>query len=74
MSYVYTKNKIIEQCYHSCPFFTVNGNCMECNHPYFDDRNPYERLIIDQKNSKNTVPEHCPLRKSDLHIKFQLKK
>lgn len=63
----------ITGCYHSCPFFTVNGNTMECGHTSFDNLNPYDRLIITQDNSRDgNIPEKCPLRQGSLTIEYKL--
>lgn len=67
----------IKGCYYMCPFFGVSEDGMECRHPYFKDKKPYENMIISQDNSKNgKIPEKCPFRKNDLTISitYSLKK
>jgi len=66
------KKIIVKSCYHSCPFFTVNGNTMECGHPHFDDKNSWDGLIITQDNSRGRVPDECPLRVDVLTITYSL--
>ena len=60
----YLTDKKVKQCFHSCPFFKVGSDGMECGHPYFDDKGVYDNMIITQYNSKNRVPDECPLRNS----------
>ena len=56
------KNKtiLIKSCIRSCPFYFSSMDGMECGHPYFNDKNSYERLIINQGDK---IPKKCPLRK-----------
>jgi len=62
----------IYRCYHNCTFFeTEQGGVMYCNHPYFEDKSSSESYIINHDNSKNTVPDKCPLRESDLTITYK---
>ena len=58
----------VEQCYHGCPFFTVEGqeHMMYCNHPYWKDKEPYAGAIINQGNCHGTVPAACPLRRESI--------
>lgn len=62
----YTKIKAVKYCYHGCPFFDNSGHEMQCLHPIFEDKTKYksvyDRMIITQQNSRDTVPEKCPLR------------
>ena len=46
---------------------------MQCNHPYWEDKEPYANMIITQYNGKYTAPEKCPLRIADLVITYKLK-
>ena len=63
----------ITQCYQSCPFFGKSMDGMECKHPYWEDKNPYENMIITQNNSMDgQFPEKCPLKKEDLNILYKL--
>lgn len=67
------KEKKIKQCFHSCPFFGNSMDGMQCNHPYWDDKEPYDNMIITQDNSRDgKIPEKCPLKKSDLTINYKL--
>jgi hypothetical protein len=48
---------------------------MVCNviHPYWDDKTPYENMIITQDNSKNgNIPQKCPLKYNKLIITYEL--
>lgn len=58
----YTNEKLVRECYHSCPFFQLDVNVMYCGHPYFD-KSGYDGYIINQENSHDRVPDECPLRK-----------
>jgi hypothetical protein len=53
---------IVQQCYHGCPFFALEGPMMYCDHPHWNDKGPYAGVIITQRNSHNRVPDECPLR------------
>lgn len=65
------KNVKVTKCYHSCPFFRINGNVMECGHPYFDDKDPYDSCIIMQNNSRDgKFPNECPLFLEPLTINY----
>jgi len=67
------KEEKISQCYQSCPFFGVSMDGMFCKHPYWEGKDAYANMIITQDNSKNgDIPEKCPLKKSDLTIKYKL--
>lgn len=66
--------KITNGCYFECTFFNKSGNCMECCHPFFDDKNVYENMIITQENSRDgNIPEKCPLRANDIEIRTTVK-
>lgn len=68
------KEKEITTCFHSCPFFGISMDGMHCNHPFWDDKNPYENMIITQENSRNgNFPEQCPLKKGELMVVYKLK-
>lgn len=47
-----TKN-IITNCYSRCPFFKNSMDGIECSHPYWDEKNPYDNMIITHINSKD---------------------
>jgi len=65
--------KKVTHCYHSCPFFGTTMDGMDCNHPYWDDKGGYDRMIITQDNSRDgKIPIQCPLRKEDLIISYKL--
>ena len=36
----------ITKCYHSCPFFGVSMDGMECYHPYWKDRGVNNRQYL----------------------------
>ena len=59
-----TNEKItkVDECYHRCPFFQLDGNLMECGHPYWKNKRLYDNLIINQDNCRGRVPDECPLR------------
>ena len=60
----YCKKEIVKGCYHQCTFFGTDMDGMQCVHPYFDDKGPYDNMIITQDNSRDgNIPEECPLRK-----------
>jgi hypothetical protein len=52
----------ISECIHKCPFFGTSMDGMECNNPYFDDKDAYENMIISQED-RGSIPKKCPLRK-----------
>ena len=63
----------INTCYHSCPFFGVSMDGMNCNHPYWEEKSAYSDMIITQDNSRDgKIPEKCPLRNEQLTITFNL--
>lgn len=67
------KITVITNCYHSCPFWANSMDGMYCDHPYWNDKEAYNNMIIDQDNSRDgKIPPLCPLRNEDLTIKFQL--
>ena len=41
----------IKNCYHSCPFYGNSMDGMQCNHPYWKDKEPYDNMIITHENS-----------------------
>ena len=61
-------NIIVKECYHSCPLFGISSEGMECGHPVFESGSPWDKMIITQDNSRNRVPDECPLRKSAIKI------
>jgi len=63
----------IKSCFHSCPFFNVSTDGMQCNHPYWKDKGAYENMIITQDNSRyGKIPEKCPLKNGKLNITYKL--
>lgn len=66
-------DKIVTQCFRSCPFFEAGMDFMACGHPYFNDKNPHDGLIITQNNSRNRVPDECPLREHPVTTRIKLK-
>lgn len=58
-------------CRYSCPFFGFEEKMMICKHPYWNDKRPYENLIIEHNDK---IPEKCPLRKENLTIVYKLDK
>ena len=64
----YVKERIVEECFHRCHFFNTDVDGMKCNHPYFEDKKPYENMIITQNNSHGRVPDECPLRKESVEV------
>lgn len=67
------RERKISGCQNRCPFFNSTMDGMECVHPYWEDKNGYDNMIITQQNSRNgKVPEKCPLRIEDLTIKYKL--
>lgn len=60
------QTEIIKKCIYQCPFYHRSMDGMECVHPYFDDKEAYENMIITQENGINFIPEKCPLRKEEL--------
>ncbi len=70
----YVNEQIVETCYHHCKFFGSNADGMKCCHPYFDDKDPYESMIITQENSRGgNIPEKCPLRQGSTEIVLRIK-
>ena len=64
---------IVDKCFHGCWFFNVSMDGMECNHPYWRDKKPYENMIITQGNSRDgKIPEKCPLRNENLITIYKL--
>jgi len=52
----------VKECYHKCWFFGVSMDGMQCNHPYWRDKEAYGNMIITQQNSRDgNIPEKCPL-------------
>ena len=63
----------ISEYFHNCPFFNVDMDGMSCIHPYWEDKEPYENMIITQDNSKGLIPEECPLQQEELILTYKLK-
>ena len=64
----------ISECFNRCEFFfSPPMDAMECVHPYFEGKGPYDGLIITHKNSHDgNIPEKCPLRKEKLTTTYEL--
>ncbi len=60
----------VERCIHGCPFFQTSMDGMECGHPYWDSKGPYENLII---NTGDIIPNKCPLRQGPMVQEIRLK-
>lgn len=69
----YVTEKVVDQCFHACPFFSTSGHIMECQHPDFGHKEWEKKLIITQDNSRGRVPDECPLRKSPVEIVVRTK-
>ena len=67
------KDIIINQCYSGCNFHTNSMDGMYCGHPYFDSQETYSNMIITHENSRERVPDECPLRKESLTINYKLR-
>ena len=65
--------KEVTSCFYNCTFFGKSVDGMECQHPYFKDKEPYSNMIITHENSRDTIPEKCPLRKEQLVITYELR-
>ena len=63
--------KTIISCFYDCPFFGKSSDGMQCDHPYFKDKGAYDNIIITNENSKDGVPEQCPLKKEDLVFTYK---
>ena len=55
----YTKDIVVKKCIHSCPFYFSSMEGMECGHPYFNNKDSYDRMIITRGD---IIPRKCPLR------------
>jgi hypothetical protein len=58
-----TITKIISRCYHTCPYFVTSMDGMECGHPFFDNSNHFENMIISHPDCDTGFPKQCPLLK-----------
>lgn len=66
------KTIIIYSCYHRCNFFeTEQGGVMYCNRPYFDTTPLSNSYIITHENSRDKIPEKCPLRNAPLNLIYE---
>lgn len=71
----------IHSCGHQCVFYTNTMDGMQCDHPYWADKNnwgengAYSNMIITQDHihEDGKMPKECPLRKEDLTLHFKLK-
>jgi len=68
----YVKEQTVNGCYHECHFFGTDMDGMKCCHPYFDNKDPYEKMIITQQNSRDCIPEKCPLRNGGTEIVMRI--
>lgn len=64
-------SKVVEECIHSCDFFSTSMDGMECSHPYFDDKGAFENMIISQSD-RGSIPADCPLRRDSLTIEYNI--
>jgi len=57
--------KVIDHCWHECPYFSTESSLMFCNHPQLekDGLRGYETCIIYHPTCKTGFPNKCPLRK-----------
>lgn len=54
----------IDRCYHTCPYFTLDGGpspCMVCGHPSLKDWEGFG--IISHPDCDDGFPKDCPLLK-----------
>jgi hypothetical protein len=65
-------NEDVTRCYHSCPFFEAGMDYMACGHPYFDDKDLHDSLIITHDNSHDRVPDECPLKNHPVNTTVSL--
>ena len=66
------KDKVVTHCFHACPFYEAGIDYMACGHPYFDDKDIHDSLIITHENSHNGVPNECPLKKFPVTTRITL--
>lgn len=67
------KHVKVKRCIHSCPFYGSSMDGMECNHPYFDDKGGYQRMmIITHEEGTEGYPTKCPLRGEVLTVKYYI--
>lgn len=57
------KEVTISRCYHECPFFSLDGNTMFCDHPSLKDASMEAHFIIFHRDCDNGFPKECPLLK-----------
>jgi hypothetical protein len=69
----YVSEKVVEQCFHACYFFHTSGHIMQCNHPDFEEMEWEKKLIITQDNSRDRVPDKCPLKKGQTEVVLRIK-
>jgi hypothetical protein len=56
----FVKFRTIDRCYHTCPYFTLEGGpgpIMLCSHP----KSPDDGLIISHPDADQGFPAKCPL-------------
>ena len=63
----------ISNCYYNCPLWGDTMDGMACTHPYWKTQGAWDNMIITQQNSKDRVPDKCPLRKEELITILRLK-
>jgi len=76
------------KCVRNCPFYSTSIDGMQCNHPFFNDKERifllFKAIKLLQANNKDPsanmiinqgdlLPSKCPLRKRDLVIRYKLK-
>lgn len=57
--------KEISQCYHECPYFTLDGgpgSVMVCDHPKAPGEGIAKGMIISHPDCAAGFPKLCPLR------------
>lgn len=53
----------IERCYHTCPFFALEGHVMICEHPSLEGKDFDAHAIIEHPDCDLGFPKECPLLK-----------
>lgn len=60
---VITVTKEVNRCFHECPYFSLEGHEMVCDHPDAPGEPPYKGLIIQHPQCDEGFPPECPLTK-----------
>jgi len=63
LAIVASKAYEVTHCFHGCPFFSLDGSIMYCDHPIFKkDPDSFAGYIIDWSDPIQTgFPKKCPL-------------